>query len=171
MRKIALTLFALLLIVSCSSSDDDGGGSNISFDKANVTIAGSLKNFNIVVVQESTETIDFGSTQDPALIVSLSSTQNTDEILRFIVTKNEVGANIFDEMTFVDVRNNNYRYSTVLVTCNTCPTDPATITSFVETNTSTRMKGTFSGTLSYFNSETEVYETVDMTGGTFDFEY
>jgi len=171
MKKLAYTLFTLLLIVSCSSSDDDGNNNNISYDKATVTIAGSSKNFNIAVVQESTNAIDFGSTQNPALIVSLSSTQNTDEILRFIVTKNEVGANIVDEMTFVDVRNNYYRYSTVVVNCPTCPTDPATLTSLVETNANSTLKGTFTGTLSYFNSGTNTYESVDLTVGNFDFNY
>jgi hypothetical protein len=138
MKKLFLFLAAAALTVSCSSDDDNGGGSSSLTFKAN----GVQKTMENVIVDEEAE--------GPDTYLYVTGTVNgTEQIFNMETYQGELGSDSIWGIGFID---NGTAY-----------TDNG-INAVVEINSSSRLKGTFSGTMYNWSTEQEI----TITEGKFD---
>ena len=151
MKKLFLFLAATTLALTSCSSDDDGGSAAQSFK---FTINGTEKTFSSIVVNEDVEG-DY-----TLLTITALNTNNPSENISFYVEKGDVGADVawnFD-YTAGGVSYDNYN-------------EGSNFNIVITQNSNNRLKGTFSGILSGYDSNAEEMVTTQLTGGSFDFGY
>lgn len=149
MKKLFLFLAAsTLALTSCSSDDSDGAPQSFT-----VTVNGTAKTFNTIVVDEEVEG------EDVYLTVTALNPSNPNEFILFQTYEGDLGADAVYYFTYSSggVTYNNY-------------SGTSNFNIVLTQNSNNRMKGTFSGTLSGYNSNFEEI-SVTTTNGAFDFGY
>lgn len=149
MKKIFLFLAAASLsLASCSS--DDGGSSN-GGDSVTFKVNGVEKTFNTVQVEEVVW--DEGTPDEFSQIeVTASMNNSPTEFVTFSVEPDGVGADALYDFRYTAAGDQFYSYDSFV--------------SIVQTNTGSKLRGTFSGTL---NSGGEATKTI--TEGEFNISY
>lgn len=154
MKKLFLYILTVsLLVANFSCADDDSTNPvNSPAEILSMKVNGVQKSFNTFNVEDNSNgTLNWVSVQG-------SQSGNASEIVNFQIDGNgTIGAGAFTSFDY-NVGNKTYAnaYETGEFAMN------------VEINSNSRLKGTFSGLLNYFNTNTQQVETVSVTEGSFD---
>lgn len=155
MKKLFLLILTVSLSVatlSCSGDDNTDPVNNNPTELLTMKVNGVQKSFNIFNVEDdSNGTLNWVSVQG-------SQSGNASEVVNFQIDGNgAVGATAFTSFDY-NIGNKTY--------ANTYETGEFTMN--VVTNSPSRLKGTFSGLLEYYNIDTQQIESVTVTEGSFD---
>ncbi len=154
MKKLFLYFLTVsLLVVNSSCSDDDSTNSvNNPTEILSMKVNGVQKSFNTFNVEDNSNgTLNWVSVQG-------AQSGNASEVVNFQIDGDgAVGEGAFTSFDY-NVGNKTYAnaYETGEFTMN------------VVINSDSRIKGTFSGLLNYYNMNTQQFETVSVTEGSFD---
>ena len=162
MKKLFLFLSLATLSVglnSCSKDDSSDSNNNATPSSVQVKIDGVTKTFNTIVVNQDTYT-EGGQTYTD-LRVSASINNSTTEIITFELGKGDVGTNVI--YSFEYVKNGK--------TYNSYNSSSQAFASITQANSNNKITGTFSGGLSFWNNDTQAYESVTTSEGTFNVSY
>jgi hypothetical protein len=150
MKKIIfkfIILVSLTVQTACSSDD-----SNAPIQKLEITINEETLVFNSVVVDR------LGSNEERFFIATINN--STNNIISFLADVGEEGFDIVKSFTY---STNGRLYKLSQSSDNFI--DSVTI------NNNARFTMSFSGRLSTYNIESEMYESIDITNGKLDVEY
>ncbi len=155
MKKVFLFTCLSALALSFNSCSDDDSSSNGGEPGGTVSfkVDGVQKTFNTVTVNEDSETFE-GETYT-WYEVTASADGNATEMIYFEVEKGYNGADSFD--------NFDYTSATQVYSM-----DWDNFSSNTTTNSSQKLKGSFTGTVSRWNNETQTSMDKEITTGTFD---
>jgi len=155
MKKLFLfTCLSALALSFNSCSDDDSSSNNGSETGGTVSfkVDGVQKTFDTVTVNEDSETFE-GETYT-WYEVTASDNGSSTEMIYFEIEKGYNGADSFD--SFMYTLNNT-----------TFDMDWDSFSSNTTSNTSSKLKGTFSGTVQHWSNENQEYTQKAITDGTF----
>ena len=141
-EKLVLFLAVAAMSFSCSDDDSKGGGGS---DKISFKVNGVSKTMTNVQVNEEVED---GETY---LIITGSMGQSASEVITFSTVECDVGSGM--------------AYSWGYIKDGETYWDNGDVTSIIETNSSKKLKGSFSGTLSSWTVEENIEVTI--TDGSF----
>jgi hypothetical protein len=160
-----VAIATLAVFSSCSSDDDKKEDQPNATSELKVTINGAQKTFN--TIQVSFET---AYNPNDMLVVTASINNNPLVIISFIVQNNgAVGANALFPYQF-SYTLNGLSYSDYNPNSGG---NPSSLSSIVQTNNSTtkKLSGTFSGTVYYWNNNTQTSQSLNLTNGSFNISY
>lgn len=156
MKKLFLfTCLSALALSFNSCSDDDNKSNETDGTSGTVTLKvdGVAKTYNTITVNEESDTYE-GETYN-WLTVTASPEGSASEFVTIEIEKDAVGADAADYFEYVE---NNRSF--------TMDWDTFNINTL--TNNNDKLKGTFAGTVSYWDNDTQETVTKTVTEGTFD---
>lgn len=162
MKKLFLFLSLATLSVglnSCSKDDSSDSNNNATPSAVQVTINGTSKTFNTIVVDQDNYTLEGQTYTD--LNVTASINNSATEMITFSIQKGDVGADAIY----------NFEYVKDGKTYNSYNSEGFSFSTITQTNSNNKIVGTFSGGLSSWNNETGVYDVATTSAGTFNITY
>ena len=161
MKKIFMFLTVAALTVAAGCSSDDDSGSSTPGGLLSVTIDGTAKTFNNVIVQQTNHPADGSIAAYTELFVTVSMGNTATEVISFRVDRGDIGADAIYDFKYVNGSAIVYDYGG--------------LSSVVQTNGDDRnLTGSFSGELAETDttcSGCPPIETANLTNGTFSIQY
>lgn len=159
MKKIALFLTTVLVLISCSKDDETAPIAAPQPSVIKATVNGVNKTYNVISFSEVTYT---GAYAGDYLKLTASINGSATDNIEFQIKKNQTGISAKGTITLIN--NGVAHYDSFIG-------ESYEINLNVTANNASKITGSFSGNIGYFDSNTGQMEPTTVTNGTIEYYY